>query len=46
MERSAVSFAVIDEFHQTYVPRRHASAKDVAVDLIGAILAQLVVGKS
>ena len=26
----AVSYAVIDEFHQTYVPQRHASPKDVA----------------
>jgi VanZ family protein len=35
--------AVIDEFHPSYVPRRHASAKDVAIDGLGAILAQLVV---
>ena len=39
----AVSYAVIDEFHQTYVPQRHASPKDVAIDGLGAILAQLVV---
>jgi uncharacterized membrane protein len=39
----AVSYAVIDEFQQSYVPRRHASAKDVAIDGLGAILAQLVV---
>ena len=35
----AVSYAVIDEFHQTYVPRRHVSVKDVAIDGLGAILA-------
>jgi hypothetical protein len=39
----AVSYAVLDEFHQTYVPLRHASAKDIAIDGFGAMLAQLVV---
>ena len=39
----AVSYALLDEFHQTYVPLRHASAKDIAIDGLGAVLAQLVV---
>jgi len=39
----AVSYAVLDEFHQTYVPLRHASATDIAIDGLGAILAQVVV---
>jgi VanZ like protein len=39
----AISYAVLDEFHQTYVPRRHFSLKDMAIDGLGAVLAQLVV---
>ncbi len=39
----AVSYAVVDEFHQSHVPLRHASAADVGIDTLGAVLAQLVV---
>jgi len=39
-----VSYAVLDEFHQTHVPLRHASPADIGIDTLGAALAQLVVG--
>jgi VanZ family protein len=39
----AVSYALLDEFHQSYVPRRHTSPKDVAIDGLGALLAQGIV---
>ena len=38
----AVSYAVLDEFHQSHVPLRHASAADIGIDTLGAVLAQLV----
>jgi VanZ family protein len=39
----AVSYAVLDEFHQSYVPRRHASPADIGIDTLGAVLTQLFV---
>lgn len=39
----AVCYAVLDEFHQTHVPLRHASPADIGIDTLGAVLAQLVV---
>jgi VanZ family protein len=39
----AVSYAVLDEFHQSYVRLRHASPADIGIDTLGAVLAQLVV---
>jgi VanZ family protein len=39
----AVCYAVLDEFHQRYVPLRHSSPKDVTIDTVGALLAQLMV---
>jgi VanZ family protein len=39
----AVSYAVVDEFHQRYVPLRHASPKDALIDGLGAVLAQVIV---
>jgi VanZ family protein len=36
----AVSYAGFDEWHQSFVPLRHASARDVAIDAFGALLAQ------
>jgi len=39
----AVSYAVLDELHQSYVPLRHASLADMGIDTLGAVLAQLVV---
>ena len=32
----AVLYAVSDEYHQSYVPGRHAAAMDVAIDAFGA----------
>ncbi len=34
--------AVVDEWHQSYVPSRTGSPRDVAIDILGATLAQLV----
>ena len=39
----AVGYAGLDEWHQSFVPIRHASARDVAVDAFGALLAQALV---
>lgn len=33
----AVAYGITDEFHQSFVPRRHASVFDVMVDAIGAL---------
>ncbi len=39
----AVAYAALDEFHQSYVPVRHASLRDVAIDAFGALLVQSIV---
>jgi len=39
----AVAYAGLDEWHQTFVPLRHATPRDVAIDTIGALLAQALV---
>ena len=39
----AVGYAVLDEFHQSFVPFRHPSARDVFLDACGAFAAQIVV---
>jgi VanZ family protein len=39
----AVSYAVLDEWHQSFVPFREARSRDVAIDALGAILAQTLV---
>jgi VanZ family protein len=39
----AVTYAGIDEWHQTFVPLRHATPRDVAIDALGALLAQALV---
>jgi VanZ family protein len=36
----AVAYAGFDEWHQSFVPLRHASPRDVAIDAFGALLAQ------
>ena len=36
---SAVAYAVSDEFHQSFVPSREGSPRDVAIDAAGAALA-------
>ena len=38
----AASIASIDEWHQTFVPTRTGTPKDVLIDTIGAALAQLI----
>jgi VanZ family protein len=39
----ALAFAAVDEWHQSFVPVRHASGRDVAIDALGAVLAQVLV---
>ena len=39
----AVTYAGIDEWHQSFVPLREARFRDVAVDAFGAVLAQSLV---
>jgi VanZ family protein len=36
----AVAYAGFDEWHQSFVPLRHSSPRDVAIDAFGALLAQ------
>lgn len=36
------AYAATDEFHQSFVPSRTASARDVAIDICGATLAVLI----
>lgn len=39
----AVTYAGLDEWHQSFVPLREARSRDVAIDALGAILAQALV---
>jgi VanZ family protein len=39
----AAAYASIDEWHQSFVPLRHPSARDVAIDTTGALLSQIAV---
>ena len=39
----SVSVAVLDEWHQSFVPSRTSSADDVLLDFCGAFFAQLVI---
>lgn len=39
----AVSYAGLDEWHQSFVPLREARFRDVCIDAFGAVLAQLIV---
>ena len=39
----ATTFASLDEWHQSFVPLRQSSSRDVAIDTLGAILAQSIV---
>ncbi|PZR75792.1 MAG: hypothetical protein DLM52_07020 [Chthoniobacterales bacterium] len=36
-------YAISDEFHQSFVPSRTATARDVAIDAVGAVCGVLVV---
>jgi VanZ family protein len=37
----SVSYALLDEYHQTFVPSRTASLRDVGIDSLGAVLMQV-----
>jgi len=37
----AAAYAALDEFHQTFVPLRQPSVRDVCLDAFGAVAAQL-----
>ena len=39
----AVTYAGLDEWHQSFVPLRHARLRDIAIDALGAVLAQTLV---
>ena len=38
----SLSVAILDEWHQSFVPSRTSSARDVLLDLCGALFAQLL----
>ena len=40
----AVGYGVTDEWHQSFVPNRHAELRDLGSDAIGAMAATAVVG--
>jgi VanZ family protein len=37
------TYASLDEWHQSFVPLRHAAPRDLAIDTLGALLAQALV---
>jgi VanZ family protein len=39
----AVTYAGLDEWHQSFVPLREARSRDVLIDATGALLAQVLV---
>ena len=39
----AIAYAAVDEIHQTFVPGRYGSARDVALDAAAALLAVVAV---
>ena len=40
----ATAYGATDEWHQSFVPNRHADIRDLAADAIGACAAAIVVG--
>jgi VanZ family protein len=40
---AAAGYAALDEFHQLFVPLRHASVRDVLIDMCGAFAGQVVI---
>ena len=40
----AVGYGVTDEWHQSFVPSRHAELGDLIADALGAVAATIVVG--
>jgi VanZ family protein len=41
----AASYAGFDEFHQTFVPSRTASPRDVMIDCCGALIGLLIISR-
>lgn len=41
----ALSYAMVDEYHQTFVPTRHGALTDVAIDAFGIGIASIVMVK-
>jgi VanZ family protein len=41
---AAVVYGASDEWHQSFVPNRHAELRDLVADAIGALVALMVVG--
>jgi VanZ family protein len=39
-------YALLDEFHQSFVPGRHPSARDLAIDFGGALLFTILAGRA
>jgi VanZ family protein len=42
----AVAYSASDEYHQSFVHGRHASAVDVLIDLLGALLAAVLLARA
>jgi VanZ family protein len=40
----AVAYGMTDEWHQSFVPNRHAELRDLVADGIGALAATAIVG--
>jgi VanZ family protein len=41
----AFAYAIVDEYHQSFVPTRHGAIADVAIDALGIGIASIVVLK-
>lgn len=41
----ALVYAIVDEYHQTFVPTRHGALSDVAIDALGIGIASIVMLK-
>ena len=42
----ALAYACVDEYHQTFVPTRHGTPVDVAIDAFGIGIASIVLAKA
>jgi VanZ family protein len=41
----ALAYAIVDEYHQSFVPTRHGAISDVAIDALGIGIASIVLLK-
>ena len=41
----AFAYAIVDEYHQSFVPTRHGAISDVAIDTLGVGIASIVLRK-